>query len=83
MGQRGFFAYSGGAVQDVPCEVGDYVFNDINTAQASKIWSVTNQQYNEIWWFYCSGGSNEIDRYVSYNYKEGHWSIGQLTHGWL
>ena len=79
MGQRGFFGYAGGAVKDIACEVGDYVFNDINTAQASKIWSVTNQQYNEIWWFYCSGGSNEIDRYVSYNYKEGHWSIGQLS----
>ena len=79
MGQRGFFGYAGGAVQDVPCEVGDYVFNDINAAQASKIWAVANQQYNEIWWFYCSGGSNEIDRYVSYNYKENHWSIGQLS----
>lgn len=79
MGQRGFFAYTGGAVQDIPCEVADYVFNDINTAQSSKIWSVTNQQYNEIWWFYPSGGSNEIDRYVSYNYKENHWAIGQLS----
>mgnify|MGYP003625009448 FL=1 len=79
MGQRGFFAYAGGAVQDIPCEVADYVFNDMNTAQASKIWSVTNQQYNEIWWWYPSEGSNEIDRYVSYNYKENHWSIGQLS----
>ena len=79
MGQRGFFAYAGGAVQDIPCEVADYVFRDMNTAQGSKIWAVTNQQYNEIWWFYPSGASNEIDRYVSYNYKEGHWSIGQLS----
>jgi len=79
MGQRGFFSYAGGAVQDIPCEVADYVFNDMNTAQGSKIWAVTNQQYNEIWWWYPSEGSNEIDRYVSYNYKEGHWSIGQLS----
>lgn len=79
MGQRGFFAYAGGAVQDIPCEVSDHVFNDMNTAQRSKIWAVTNQQYNEIWWFYPSGASNEIDRYVSYNYKEGHWAIGQLS----
>ena len=79
MGQRGFFAYAGGAVQDIPCEVADHVFNDMNTAQGSKIWAVTNQQYNEIWWWYPSEGSNEIDRYVSYNYKEGHWSIGQIS----
>lgn len=79
MGQRGFFAYAGGAVQDIPCEVADHVFNDMNAAQASKVWAVANQQYNEIWWWYPSEGSNEIDRYVSYNYKEGHWSIGQLS----
>ena len=79
MGQRGFFAYAGGAVQDIPCEVADYVFRDMNTAQGSKIWAVTNQQYNEIWWWYPSEGSNEIDRYVSYNYKENHWSTGQLS----
>lgn len=79
MGQRGFFAYAGGAVQDIPCEVADHVFNDMNAAQASKVWAVANQQYNEIWWWYPSEGSNEIDRYVSYNYKENHWSIGQLS----
>lgn len=79
IGQRGFFAYAGGAVQDIPCDVADYVFNDINSAQSSKVWGVSNQQYNEIWWFYPSGGSNEIDRYVIYNYKEGHWSIGQMS----
>lgn len=79
MGQRGFHVYSGGAVADLPCEVSDYVFNDINRDQISKVWAVSNQQFNEIWWFYPSAGSIEIDRYVSYNYAERHWSIGQLS----
>ena len=79
MGQRGFFMYSGGAVQELPCEVSDYVFNDINRAQISKVFAVPNQQFSEIWWFYPSGGSNENDRYVAFNYAENHWTIGAMS----
>jgi len=79
MGRRGFFAYSGGAVVDIPCEVSDYVFNDMNVQQQSKIFAVANQAYNEIWWFYQSATSSEIDKYVAYSYKEQHWSIGSLS----
>ena len=79
MGQRGFFAYRGGAVTELPCEVIDYVFDDINRAQASKTFAVSNQQFNEIWWFYPSSASIENDRYVVYNYAEGHWTIGQIA----
>jgi hypothetical protein len=78
MGQRGFFAYVGGVVQDVPCEVADYVFTGMNVAQASKVFAVTNQRYNEIWWFYPSSESTEIDRYVVFNYTEKHWTVGEL-----
>ena len=79
MGKRGFHLYSGGAVQDIPSEVSDYVFSDMNLAQISKIYAVSNQGFNEIWWFYPSGSSNENDRYVAFNYAEGHWSIGTIT----
>ena len=79
MGRNSFHVYSGGAVQDLPCEVSDYVFNDINFGQISKVWAVSNQQFNEIWWFYPSSAATEIDSYVSYNYAERHWSIGSLT----
>lgn len=79
MGKRGFHLYSGGAVIDVPSEVADYVFGDMNTAQASKIYGVSNQAFNEIWWFYPSSASNENDRYVAFNYAEKHWSIGSIA----
>ena len=79
MGQRGFFRYAGGAVQDIPCEVADYVFGSLSSSQISKAWAVSNQQYNEIWWFYPSADATEIDRYVTYNYKENHWGIGNLS----
>jgi hypothetical protein len=79
MGQRGFFAFNGNTVTEIPCDVHDYVFGDINTSQISKTWAMANGQFGEVWWFYCSSGSNEIDRYVAYDYKEGHWLIGDLS----
>jgi len=79
MGQRGFYGFDGNSVQEIPCEVHDYVFADINPAQVSKTWAVTNSQFGEVWWFYCSNDSTEIDRYVALDYKEGHWMTGELS----
>lgn len=79
MGLGSFFVYSGGAVQEVPCEVVDYVFTDMNNSYRSHIWAVSNAQHSEVWWLYPSAGSLECDRYVSFNYLEGHWSIGEMA----
>ena len=79
MGLRGFFAYSGGAVQEVPCEVADYVFSDFNNDQRSEVYAVVNSQWNEIWWFYPSSNSQENDRYVAFDYVENIWSTGNLS----
>jgi hypothetical protein len=78
MGARGFYVYAGGAVQDLPSDVADYVFNGINNGQASKVYAVSNHKFNEIWWFYPSQESTENDRYVVFNYAEKHWSIGKI-----
>ena len=78
MGQKGFHVYDG-YVKPLPCEVYDYVFNNINTNQMSKVYAVNNSQYNEVWWFYPSANSNENDSYVSWDYVENHWTIGTLA----
>ena len=78
MGQRGFFTYTGNSVQEVDCTVNDKIFGDINTSQQSKIWAFNNSQFGEIWWFYPSSNSTEINRYVAFDYKEGHWLVGEL-----
>lgn len=79
MGSNGFFLYNGTGVQEIPCEVHDYVFGDINPAQISKAWATTVGQQGEVWWFYPSGASVEIDRYVAFDFKEGHWMTGELS----
>jgi hypothetical protein len=77
MSQSGFWMYDG-TVKPLQSDVSDYVFRNMNTAQQSKIHALHNSQFGEIWWFYPSASSNEIDSYVLYNYREGHWSIGRL-----
>lgn len=78
MGLRGFFSYSGGRVQSVPCEVADYVFSDINKDQRSKVSCVVNSAWNEIWWFYPSADSLECNRYVAYDFVENIWITGEM-----
>lgn len=78
MGQNGFWVYNG-YVQSLPCDVQDYVFSNLNRLQASKIHAVHNSLYGEVWWFYVSNASTEIDKYVIWNYRENHWSIGSMS----
>jgi len=78
MGQRGFFIYDGSSVSRLPCDVYDYVFDDISRSQMSKVCAVHNSQFGEIWWFYPSASSTENNRYVVYDYEENYWNIGSL-----
>tara|TARA_R110000868_G_scaffold159518_1_gene388470 strand:- start:272 stop:1744 length:1473 start_codon:yes stop_codon:yes gene_type:complete len=77
MSRSGFWLYDG-FVKPLPSDVGDYIFNNINYSQSSKIYCVHNSAYGEVWWFYPSAASTENDSYVSYNYREGHWAIGSF-----
>jgi hypothetical protein len=61
------------------CDVGDYIFNNINYSQASKVYAVHNSAYGEVTWLYPSLSSNENDSYVSYNYREGTWYFGLIA----
>lgn len=78
MGAKGFFMFDGSVAKEIPCEVADHVFDDLNRNQISKAYAVHNSQYGEIMWFYPSGSSTENDKYVTFDYKENHWSIGSL-----
>ena len=63
----------------MPCSVRAYVFDDFNYDQTWKVHATRNAQFNEVTWFYCSGDSLEIDRYVTYNYLEQTWTIGTMA----
>lgn len=78
MGRDKFYVYSG-RVDTLPCTLRQYVFEDINLDQSAVFFAGSNAQFNEVIWFYCSGSSNSIDRYVIYNYSENIWYFGQLN----
>lgn len=82
MGQRGFFRFDGNVVQEMPCDVFDHVFGELQDRNKSKTWAFNNLEFGEVWWFYQSEAQNdtgEIDKYVAYDYKENHWHIGSLS----
>ena len=83
MGNEKFYTYSG-RVETLPCSIRQYVFGDINQTQGYQIFAGTNEGFNEIWWFYCSANSTEVDRYVIYNHLERLWMYGTLSRtAWL
>ena len=78
MGLGKFYMYTG-RVDTLPCTVRTYVFNDFNYAQSEQVICGTNEEFNEIWWFYPSSLSSTNDRYVIFNYLEQVWYYGQLS----
>ena len=78
MDKKGFYTYTG-AIQELPCSVAEYVFSDINQTQSYQIFGFVNKAFDEVGWHYCSAGETVIDRYVTYNYEENIWMIGELS----
>ena len=74
MGNGRFYVFDS-VTRELGCEVTDGVFEDLNTTQRSKITSYHDPKFSEVWWFYPSAASTEIDRAVVFNYEGGFWTI--------
>ena len=83
MDKKGFYTYAG-AVQKLPCSVEEHVFSNLNQTQSYQIFGFLNKEFSEVGWFYCSADVTVIDKYVTYNYEENVWMIGELSRtAWL
>jgi hypothetical protein len=83
MGVDKFYLYDG-RLQTLNCDLRRYIYQDINLGQNQQVFASTNEGFNEVWWFYCSAGSLEINRYVIYNYQEKVWYYGTMRRtAWL
>ena len=78
MGANKFYIYSG-TVQTLPCAVRQFIFDNLNTDQSFQVFAGANEGYNEVWWFYCSQNSTQIDSYVIYNYLDQVWYYGTMA----
>ena len=83
MGIDKFYMYNG-QVQTMRCDLKRLVFENINKAQLEQVFSGTNEGFNEVWWFYCTGSDTSIGNYVIYNYVEDIWYYGTMARtAWL
>jgi uncharacterized protein YdeI (BOF family) len=85
MSKNAFYFYNG-SIKKLNCSVQDYVFSDLDVDQSFKCFTGLNEEFSEIWFFYPSitDNTDEISRYVIYNYEEDSWSIGSLErYAWL
>ena len=78
MGNEKFFMYDG-RVNTLPCTLKQLVFDDMNKDKSSIFFAGTNNEFNEVIWFYCSANSSSINRYVIYNYQDGIWYYGTMN----
>lgn len=78
MGNNRFWVYSG-RVENLPCTVQRYVFDDLNYMQMAQVYATANDGFTEVTWFYCSADSDTIDRYVTYHYEDKLWTIGTMA----
>ena len=83
MGQDKFYAYTG-RVETLPCTLRNHVFMNINFSQSDQIVCGTNEQWNEVWWFYPTADSSWNNAYVVYNYLDRVWYYGTMERtAWL
>jgi hypothetical protein len=83
MGQDKFYAYTG-RVETLPCTLRNLVFQNINISQADQVVCGTNEQWNEVWWFYPTNGEDYNNAYVVYNHLERIWYYGTIERtAWL
>lgn len=53
MAEADFYIYDG-IVKVLPCDVRNYVYDNLNVDQKDKIYGGLNREFNEVWWFYPS-----------------------------
>ena len=84
MSENGFFMYDG-QLKSMPCLVEDFVYDSLNSTPKDLINCGLNNLFGEIQWFYCSAGSDVVDRVVTYSYVESKmykrpiWTTGTLS----
>lgn len=78
MGTRGFYLYDG-SVKPLPCDINDYIFNDINRGQLAKVYAVYFSRFREVWFMYPSAGSTECDRIAIWSPSGGYWTKANIA----
>ena len=85
MGYGKFYMYDG-TLKTLRCDLKKYIFNNLDPNQYLQVTCGTNEEFNEIWWFYTSTSTPDgyNDSYAVYNYELDVWYYGSLSRtAWL
>jgi hypothetical protein len=77
MGNEQFYVYRG-KVEPLPKKLSSYVFDNMNLDNRGKVFAGVNSAFTEVLWFYPEGDSIECNRYVTFNYSNGTWGMGDF-----
>jgi hypothetical protein len=73
MGVDRFYLYNG-SVKVLPNDKNvNYLFDNINYSQRQKVWATKIPRFNEVWFFYPRGESEECNDAIIYNTKDQIW----------
>jgi len=79
MGPNNFFVMADSGVKPIPCSVWNFVFQNIDTSNLSKVRCAVNSMFNEVSWFFPAlNGTGENTLYVKMNTIENEWDYGSL-----
>lgn len=78
LSESGFWQYNG-AIGALRCDALLDVTDNINRTQQAKVFGAHNSEFGEAWWFYPSLNSTENDKYIFFDYRMQHWSVGSMS----
>lgn len=77
MGNGDFYRFDG-TISAIKCPISEHVFDNINRLQKNKSFAFTNKLNDEVWFFYADNTSDEPNKYVIYNVRDGSWTNGSM-----
>jgi len=78
LSESGFWIYDG-SIKPLQCDALIEVTDNINRNQSGKVFGGHNAEFGEMWFFYPSIESTENDKYITWNYRLNHWTVGALA----
>jgi hypothetical protein len=76
------FIYYNGVIQDLPNTLNsNFFFDNLNYANANKVFAFKVPRFGEIWWCFPKGESTECNHAVIYNVREQTWYDTALPEG--
>ena len=71
-----------GVVREIPNNLNiNYFYDNLNRAEAQKVWAFKVPRFGEIWWCYPRGTATECTHAIIYNLRENTWYDTELPNG--